>query len=188
MTTIFSVTAALGTAVAILFAPAATADHNTTNQFEFSCINDVYCEGGPWDEKIIGDLRSQRIEGKGGADDVIGNRGIDWLDGGTGRDDVWGGEDDDRIYGDRGEDELHGGNDDDKVYAGCYGGCDQTGDNRDFLYGERATTSSGPRTTRRTRSAAAQASMKCGQIRRTMLPRAARWSTSTSERTRPAGA
>jgi Ca2+-binding RTX toxin-like protein len=135
MTTIFSVTAALGTAVAILFAPAATADHNTTNQFEFSCINDVYCEGGPWDEKIIGDLRSQRIEGKGGADDVIGNRGIDWLDGGTGRDDVWGGEDDDRIYGDRGEDELHGGNDDDKVYAGCYGGCDQTGDNRDFLYG-----------------------------------------------------
>ena len=65
--------------------------------------------GGYDDDRIIGTLKSNELDGDDGDDILKGNGGNDILEGGDGNDKLVGGKGDDRLLGDNGDDILIGG-------------------------------------------------------------------------------
>jgi Ca2+-binding RTX toxin-like protein len=137
MRSVLLAAAVLGIMLLAVFTPAATADHNTENQIEKSCSHPATgtCLGTSGNDALYGTLLSDVINARPGEDDIDSGDGSDDLYGSSGRDDIFAGRGNDVAYGGNGADELYGEEGADELYAGCEYGCDQTGEDRDFLYG-----------------------------------------------------
>lgn len=68
-------------------------------------------DGG--EDRILGGMDDDRLNGLDGADTILGSRGRDRIDGGESADKLSGQGDDDRMYGGDGDDRMYGGSGDD---------------------------------------------------------------------------
>ncbi|MDA8708860.1 calcium-binding protein [Hellea sp.] len=77
--------------------------------------------GSDFDDFIVGDNASNRLEGRDGEDQIFGQGGNDRILGGDGGDTIFGGDGVDTIFGQGGNDSLNGGNGND-FFFGSEGG------------------------------------------------------------------
>lgn len=86
-----------------------------TNCIDASSTNQVFIDGTPEDDLIVGNNVSNVINGRGGDDCIDGRGESDRLDGGRGNDFIVGGSGNDRINGGWGLDYVEGGDGDDNI-------------------------------------------------------------------------
>ncbi|MGO4916445.1 calcium-binding protein [Pseudogemmobacter sp. W21_MBD1_M6] len=93
-------------------------------------------EGSDGDDRLLGTLCADEIDGRAGDDLIDGRGGNDHIAGGEGQDHIVGGDGDDRLYGGAGDDIIFGGAGRDHIFGGA-------GDDRlhgdagdDILFGE----------------------------------------------------
>lgn len=81
-------------------------------------LDDDTIKGTPAANRLVGNTKSDIIDGLGGNDTVLGGAGHDTINGGFGNDSLLGGAGHDALYGDSGNDRLFGGADTDALDGG----------------------------------------------------------------------
>ncbi len=65
--------------------------------------------GGAGNDRLVGNLRANELDGRGGQDTLIGSGGADRLSGGRGNDTIWAGRGNDTVEGEVGDDWIAAG-------------------------------------------------------------------------------
>ena len=100
----------------------ANADASTMIQDLVKGYDEIY--GTSYDDKFVGGLKADLIEGRGGDDFIHGQHGADILEGGAGNDTIRGGHGADYIDAGNGSDWVWGGIGQNTIYAGALDGAE----------------------------------------------------------------
>ena len=80
--------------------------------------------GGAGNDRLVGNLRANELDGRGGQDTLIGSGGADRLSGGRGNDTIWAGRGNDTVEGEVGDDWIAAGPGGDDIFGGDLDGSD----------------------------------------------------------------